>query len=91
MTDGVETSVPCPFGGNHENDGWHSSSNGTGIHKNGENDFTFHCFKCPDTKRYSEHPKPPNKGGNVLESHVSGESTNLYRDLPIVSLQEKIR
>ena len=54
-----ETSVPCPFGGNHEHDGWGSRANGTGIHKNGENDYTFHCLKCPKSKRYSENPTRP--------------------------------
>lgn len=50
-----ETSVPCPWA-SHENDGWGSRENGTGIHKNDENDFTFHCFKCPTSKRYSDNP-----------------------------------
>lgn len=52
-----KTRVSCPWG-SHENDGWASRSNATTIHKNGENDFTFHCFKCPDTpqKRFSEVP-----------------------------------
>ena len=49
-----KTSVPCPFGGNHANDGWGYRSNGTSIRKNGANDFTFHCFKCSQTKRFSE-------------------------------------
>ena len=57
--DGVgKTRVPCPWG-SHEFDGWESRSNGTRIHKHGENDFTFQCFKCPkphNSKRYSETP-----------------------------------
>ena len=48
-----ETSVPCPWE-SHENDGWESPSNATGIHKNGKNDFTFHCLKCSTSKRYSD-------------------------------------
>lgn len=43
-------SVPCPWG-EHEFDGWGSRSNATGIHKNGENDYTFHCLKCPPERR----------------------------------------
>ena len=52
-----KTRVPCPWG-EHDGDGWESSSNATSIHKNGENDFTFHCFKCnpPTSKRYAEKP-----------------------------------
>ena len=57
-----ETSVPCPWH-SHEHDAWGGTSNGTGIRKNGENDYTFHCFKCPDSKRYSQPPpiKPPTR------------------------------
>ena len=62
-----ETSVPCPWG-SHENDGWESSSNGTGIHKNGENDFTFHCFKCPKSVRYSE--KSQTRHASIRLSHL---------------------
>ena len=57
-----ETSVPCPWH-SHEHDAWGGSSNGTGIRKNDENDYTFHCFKCPASKRYSQPPpiKPPTR------------------------------
>lgn len=67
-----ETSVPCPFGENHEHDGWGSRSNGTGIHKNGENDYTFHCLKCPKSKRYSENPEHPKRRAPVRLSHIPG-------------------
>lgn len=50
-----ETSVPCPWH-SHEHDAWGGTSNGTGIRKNDENDYTFHCFKCPASKRYSQPP-----------------------------------
>ena len=50
-----ETSVPCPWH-SHEHDAWGGTSNGTGIRKNNDNDYTFHCFKCPDSKRYSQPP-----------------------------------
>ena len=57
------TRVPCPWGA-HENDGWEMRSNGTRIRKNGENDFTIECFKCPpnkNKKRYSEFSKTSQK------------------------------
>ena len=92
-----ETSVPCPWG-SHENDGWGLRSNGTGIRKNGENDFTFHCFKCPkpnQSKRYSEKPNPPRDSNAPLtlirlpryrESPYS-QFCSAYRDtrIPFVS------
>jgi len=52
------TRVPCPWG-SHENDDWGSRSNATCIRKNGKNDFTLQCFKCPkpiSKRRYSEPP-----------------------------------
>lgn len=49
--------VPCPFGGDHEHDGWDRKSNGTHIRKNADNDLTFHCFKCPQSIRYTDTPR----------------------------------
>ena len=69
-----ETSVPCPWG-DHEHDGWFSRANATGIYKNGENDYTFHCLKCPKPKskrRYSENPKQSKRRASIRLSHVSG-------------------
>ena len=74
-----KTSVPCPWEF-HENDAWGSRSNGTGIRKNDENDYTFHCFKCPDTKRYSENPEKSKRRASIRLSHVPNyvpESTQL--------------
>ena len=50
-------SVPCPWG-EHEFDGWGSRRNATGIHKNGENDYTFHCLKCPPGKQKKRYAPP---------------------------------
>ena len=43
--------VPCPFT-EHEFDGWGLRSNGCGVHRNAENDYTLHCLKCGTSKRY---------------------------------------
>lgn len=51
--------VPCPFGGNHEHDGWGFRSNGTRVIKHGDNDFTLQCFKCPKSKRYNANAENP--------------------------------
>lgn len=50
--------VPCPFGGNHANDGWGLRSNGTRVIQNGKNDWTLQCFKCSTRKRFFEIPSP---------------------------------
>ena len=46
------TQLPCMFAV-HEFDGWGSRANGMGVLKNADNDYTFHCLKCPQSKRYS--------------------------------------
>ena len=51
--------MPCPFGGEHENDSWEYRANGTSVRKNADNDYTFHCFKCSKKRRYREPPKIP--------------------------------
>ena len=53
-----KTQLPCPFK-HHEHDGWGLRTNGTTVRKNSNNDYTFHCFKCPKTRRYRESPKIP--------------------------------
>lgn len=77
--DGVGTErVPCPFGGNHENDGWGYRSNGTRVIKNGENDWTLQCFKCGGKrKRYAETITPQQKLQRVANSQpIQTESLN---------------
>lgn len=51
--------VPCPFGGNHQHDGWGLRSNATRVIKHGENDYSLQCFKCPESKRYNTTAKAP--------------------------------
>ena len=51
--------VPCPFGGNHQHDGWGLRSNGTRVIKHDENDYSLQCFKCPERKRYNATAKAP--------------------------------
>ena len=55
--------VPCPFGGNHESDGWGSRSNATRVIRHGKNDFSLQCFKCPGnkSKRYNSAATPPKR------------------------------
>ena len=60
-------SVPCPWG-EHEFDGWGSRRNACGIHKNGENDYTFCCLKCPPEHR-SRRYAPPNKYRRQVKLH----------------------
>ena len=50
--------VPCLFE-THEFDGWGEKSNGTYILRNSANDYTFHCFKCRYSRRYTSTPLKP--------------------------------
>ena len=48
--------LPCLWG-RHENDGWGLRTNGMGVHRNGVDDYTFNCLKCPagqKKRRYSK-------------------------------------
>ena len=45
------TSLPCMFT-EHEFDGWGARTNGMGVLRNADNDYTFHCLKCGASKRY---------------------------------------
>lgn len=45
------TQLPCLFT-EHEFDGWGLRTNAMGVLRNGDNDYTFHCLKCSQSKRY---------------------------------------
>ena len=52
------TQLPCMFT-EHEFDGWHFGRNAMGVLRNAKNDYTFHCLKCSESKRFrSQRPRP---------------------------------
>ena len=65
------TQLPCMFT-EHEFDGWHLRTNAMGVRRNAENDYTFHCLKCSESKRFrSQHPRPQKR----LEIHATEQAT----------------
>jgi len=66
-----KTQLPCMFT-EHEFDGWHLRTNAMGVRRNAENDYTFHCLKCSESKRFrSQHPHPQKR----LEIHPTEQAT----------------
>ena len=66
-----KTQLPCLFT-EHEFDGWHLRTNAMGVRRNAENDYTFHCLKCSESKRFrSQHPRPQKR----LEIHLTEQAT----------------
>ena len=52
------TQLPCMFT-EHEFDGWGLRTNAMGVLRNAKNDYTFHCLKCSESKRFrSQRPRP---------------------------------
>ena len=65
------TQLPCMFT-EHEFDGWHLRTNAMGVRRNAENDYTFHCLKCSESRRFrSQHPRPQKR----LEIHDTAQET----------------
>ena len=82
-----KTQLPCMFT-EHEFDGWSSRTNAMGVLRNAENDYTFHCLKCSQSKRFrSQRPRPQKR----LEIHPTEQATYKKKLAPPESNQASLQ
>ena len=71
------TQLPCLFT-EHEFDGWGLRSNAMGVLRNGDNDYTFHCLKCSQSKRYR--PESARNGYNHKRLEINPTKQETYKN-----------